>query len=211
MTIPSWWARGLLFENCSCQLLCRAHVSFKQPCDGERCIGHWAAHLTDGRYGGLSLGGRSVLVVFESPVRMHEGGWTERLYIDDGADASQRAALEAIALQSADLLDAMHADGAASLTQLRVDGGASRNDLLMQIQADLLGVPVVRPAETETTALGAAYLAGLGVGVYPDVEAISANWRIDRTFEPQADAGQMQAMRVQWSRAIERSKGWMES
>jgi glycerol kinase len=131
--------------------------------------------------------------------------------ITRGATAGHlaRAALESIALQSADLLDAMHADGAERLTELRVDGGASRNDLLMQIQADLLGVPVVRPAETETTALGAAYLAGLGVGVYPAVSDIASNWRMDRTFEPAMGSDQAAAMRAQWTRAVDRSKGWL--
>ncbi|HNO43735.1 MAG TPA: glycerol kinase GlpK, partial [Ottowia sp.] len=95
-----------------------------------------------------------------------------------------RAALEAIALQSADIFGAMSRDSGIALTELRVDGGASRNDLLMQIQADLLGVPVVRPRVTETTALGAAYLAGLATGVWPDGAAIAAQWAVARRFEP---------------------------
>lgn len=133
--------------------------------------------------------------------------------ITRGATAAHiaRAALESIALQSADLLDAMHADSGAPLQQLRVDGGAARNGLLMQIQADLLGVPVVRPAETETTALGAAYLAGLGAGVYPNIDAISANWQIDRIFEPQMKPDQTAEMRAHWTRAVERAKGWIAS
>ena len=102
-----------------------------------------------------------------------------------------RATLEAIAFQSAELLDAMTADSGIALTELRVDGGATANDLLMQIQADLLGVPVVRPRVTETTALGAAYLAGLAVGFWEDEAEIAALWSRERVFEPRMprDAG----------------------
>ncbi|MGA2562568.1 MAG: glycerol kinase GlpK [Steroidobacteraceae bacterium] len=95
-----------------------------------------------------------------------------------------RAALEAIAFQSSDVLHAMQRDAQQTLTQLRVDGGASVNDLLLQFQADLLGVPVLRPTVTETTALGAAYLAGLGSGYWSDESEVAANWRIERSFEP---------------------------
>jgi glycerol kinase len=119
-----------------------------------------------------------------------------------------RAALESIAFQVADLLDAMHADAGIRLKELRVDGGASRNNLIMQFQADLLGVPVVRPAVTETTALGAAYLAGLAVGFWKSVHEISAQWRVERRFEPQMPASQVMLLREQWSRALERAKSW---
>jgi glycerol kinase len=121
-----------------------------------------------------------------------------------------RAALESIAFQSAELLSAMQADSGVMLQQLRVDGGGSRNDLMMQFQADLLGVPVVRPRITETTALGAAYLAGLAVGVWPDAEAVRDQWQVDRIFEPamSADARE-QRMRL-WRKAVERSGGWAE-
>ena len=95
-----------------------------------------------------------------------------------------RAALESIAYQVADLLDAMAADAGIALTELRVDGGAAANNTLMQFQADLLGVPVVRPAVTETTALGAAYLAGLAVGYWSSVDEITGQWQVDRRFEP---------------------------
>jgi glycerol kinase len=122
-----------------------------------------------------------------------------------------RAALEAIAFQSAELLQAMQQDAAAPLRELRVDGGASRNDFLMQFQADLLGVPVVRPAITETTALGAAYLAGLATGFWKSTEEISARWRIARRFEPSTPR-EMAAIRMhEWSRAVERSLGWASS
>jgi glycerol kinase len=100
-----------------------------------------------------------------------------------------RAALESIAFQVADVIDAMAADAPAPLTELRVDGGAARNDLLMQEQADVLGVPVVRPAVTETTALGAAYLAGLATGVWAGPDDVASHWREERRFEPAADAG----------------------
>ena len=95
-----------------------------------------------------------------------------------------RAALEGIALQVADVLEAMQADSGLPLAQLRVDGGASANNLLMQIQSDVLGIQVVRPKNAEATALGAAYLAGIAVGYWKDVEAIARQWQVDRVFEP---------------------------
>ncbi len=117
-----------------------------------------------------------------------------------------RAALESIALQSAALLQAMNADalaaGAQPVRELRVDGGACVNDLLMQTQADLLGIPVVRPAVTETTALGAAYLAGLQAGVYAGMDALSRQWRVERVFEPQMSADQAAEKMSLWSRAV---------
>ena len=119
-----------------------------------------------------------------------------------------RAALESIAYQVADLLDAMAADCGIALTELRVDGGAATNDTLMQFQADLLGVPVVRPAVTETTALGAAYLAGLAVGYWPSVDAITGQWRVDRRFEPAMPPARARALRERWTAALDRSKGW---
>ena len=119
-----------------------------------------------------------------------------------------RAALESIAFQSAELLTAMQGDAASALTELRVDGGASRNDLLMQFQADLVGVPVVRPAVTETTALGAAFLAGLAVGFWTGTDEIAALWRVERRFDPDIAAGERDALIAEWKRAVERSKGW---
>ncbi|MEP0764598.1 MAG: glycerol kinase GlpK [Chloroflexota bacterium] len=119
-----------------------------------------------------------------------------------------RAALNAIALQSKDVLDAMHQDSGITLSALRVDGGAAANNLLMQIQADVLGVPVQRPAVTETTAVGAAYLAGLAVGFWPGVEALEAAWSVERTFEPRMAADQRDALLAGWQRAVERAKRW---
>ncbi|MYM81343.1 glycerol kinase GlpK [Duganella sp. FT50W] len=124
-----------------------------------------------------------------------------------------RAALEAIAYQSAELMLAMQRDAAAShrpvpLVEVRADGGAARNDLLMQFQADLLGVPVVRPRVTETTALGAAYLAGLAVGFWDSQEEIAAQWTCERRFEPSMSAERRAELLHQWSRAVERSKAW---
>jgi glycerol kinase len=119
-----------------------------------------------------------------------------------------RAAVESIAFQVADLVGAMETDSGIRLGELRVDGGASRNNVLLQFQADLLGVPVERPAVTETTALGAAYLAGLAAGVYSDREAIARQWRVDRRFEPAISRDQAQAMRARWSRAVERARDW---
>ncbi|MBS0544903.1 MAG: glycerol kinase GlpK [Proteobacteria bacterium] len=127
-----------------------------------------------------------------------------------GAGHIARAALEAIALQTVDLVDAMKRDGAAPLRELRVDGGAAANDLLMQIQADLLGVPVLRPRLLETTALGAAFLAGLGVGVWTGEDELAAQWRVDRVFSPSLPADAREAACARWQRAVERAKGWAQ-
>ena len=120
-----------------------------------------------------------------------------------------RAAVESIAYQVADLLDAVQKDSAIPLAELRVDGGAATNDLLMQFQADLLGVPVVRPAVTETTALGAAYLAGLAVQFWASPEEISKQWRVERRFEPQLPATRVDALRGRWREAVSRSGNWI--
>ncbi len=119
-----------------------------------------------------------------------------------------RAALEAIAFQVADVLDAVESETGAPLSALRVDGGAAVNDLLMQFQADLLGVPVVRPRVTETTALGAAYLAGLAVGFWPTPEELRSMRQGDARFEPRMDAGERAKRRATWRRAVERAKSW---
>lgn len=121
-----------------------------------------------------------------------------------------RAALESIVLQVADLLTAMEADSGVQLTELRVDGGAAANNLLMQLQADLMGVPVARPAMHETTALGAAYLAGLAVGLWKDLDEVSARWQMERIFEPSMDPGRVAEMRALWARAVERARRWEE-
>ena len=119
-----------------------------------------------------------------------------------------RAALEAIAFQSAEVLQAMESDAGQPMKELRVDGGAARNDLLMQFQADLLGVPVVRPRVTETTALGAAYLAGLAVGFWRDEAELSALWQAERRFEPAMPSNQRAALFGDWHRAIQRTLDW---
>jgi len=119
-----------------------------------------------------------------------------------------RATLEAIAFQSRDILDAMSADAEIALTELRVDGGAARNDLLMQIQADLLGVPVVRPSVVETTALGAAYLAGLASGLWSSRDEVARHWYVERRFEPTMAADERDQRHAQWRRAVDRSLKW---
>jgi glycerol kinase len=121
-----------------------------------------------------------------------------------------RAALESIAFQSADVLDAMQKDAGITLSELRVDGGATANDLLMQFQADVLGVPVVRPKVLETTALGAAYLAGLAVGYWKSDADVTSNWRVDRRFEPAMSRERVAEMRRGWQKAVERAKGWVD-
>lgn len=120
-----------------------------------------------------------------------------------------RAALESIAFQVADLLEAMRLDTGKPAKDLRVDGGASQSDLLMQMQADLLQIPVIRPKVTETTALGAAYLAGLATGVWKSPETIAQHQPIDRTFEPKAPADKVAGQKAAWQRAVERAKGWV--
>ncbi len=119
-----------------------------------------------------------------------------------------RAALESIAYQSRDVVAAMEADAGLSLTELRVDGGAKANNLLMQFQADILGVPVVRPRVTETSALGAAYLAGLAVGYWADQSQLDAQWQVERIFEPHMPPDRRAALIADWQRAIERAKAW---
>ena len=119
-----------------------------------------------------------------------------------------RAALESIAYQVADLMDAVQTDTGTPLQELRVDGGASANDSLMQFQADILRVPVVRPAMTETTALGAAFLAGLGAGFWKEVQAISELPREERRFEPRLPRSQVDTMRQRWNEAVSRAKSW---
>ena len=120
-----------------------------------------------------------------------------------------RATLEAIAFQTRDVVETMEAETDIRLEELRVDGGASRNDLLMQIQADLLGRPVVRSAVAETTALGAAYFAGIGVGLWSGIEDVAHRWRSDRTFEPQMSADQRDELYAGWQRAVGRARGWL--
>ena len=122
-----------------------------------------------------------------------------------------RAALEAIAFQSADVLAAMEKDAGITLTELRVDGGATANDLLLQFQADILGVPVVRSRVRETTALGAAYLAGLAVGYWKSDADITSHWQADRRFEPAMPRAQAAALRAEWERAVSRAMAWVQT
>ncbi len=120
-----------------------------------------------------------------------------------------RAALESVALQTADVFGAMANDSGIALRELRVDGGASRNNLLMQMQADFLGVPVVRPRVTETTALGAAYLAGLATGFWSGVDELASQWAVDRRFEPALSSEARARKRARWRQAVQRAKGWV--
>ena len=119
-----------------------------------------------------------------------------------------RATLEAIAFQTRDVIETMESECALTLPELRVDGGAAANDLLMQIQADILGREVVRPAVTETTALGAAYLAGLAVGFWQGQDELAGKWRVDKRFQPRMDASQREELYQGWKRAVERAKAW---
>ena len=119
-----------------------------------------------------------------------------------------RAAVESIAFQVADLLEAVQDDSGIPLAELRVDGGAAVNDALLQLQADLLSVPVVRPEVTETTALGAAYLAGLAVGVWDSAGSVSKQWQVNKRFEPKLPAEVAARRRAEWREALARAKGW---
>ncbi len=138
----------------------------------------------------------------------HARGAIVGLTLGTGAGHVARAALEGIAFQVADLLDELAADAGAAPAELRVDGGAARNDLLMQFQADVAGLPVVRPAVTESTALGAACLAGLAVGYWQGIEELAANWRAERRFEPALPEDRVAGLRAAWARAVERARGW---
>ncbi len=121
-----------------------------------------------------------------------------------------RAALESIAFQTADLIEAMQQDAGRPLSELRVDGGAARNDLLLQFQADLLGVPVLRPTNTETTAFGAAALAGLGVGFWQSQAELASLWKLEKRFEPHMPREEAARRRARWSQAVERSRAWAQ-
>jgi len=118
-----------------------------------------------------------------------------------------RAALESIAYQTRELVDAMQADSGEQLSELRVDGGAAVNDLLMQFQADILGKPIVRPVDVETTALGAAYLAGLAVGFWKNVAEVEGFWRAERRFEPKMPAAARERFFSEWETAVARARG----
>jgi glycerol kinase len=119
-----------------------------------------------------------------------------------------RAALEGIALQATDVLEAMQADSGLPLAQLRVDGGAAANNMLMQIQSDVLGIEVVRPKNAEATVMGAAYLAGLAVGYWPDKETIARQWQVDRVFKPAMEKAARDKVRATWKKALSRAKDW---
>lgn len=119
-----------------------------------------------------------------------------------------RAAIEGIAFQIADLFSAMEEDAGSPIEELRADGGAAANDLLLQFQADVLRIPVVRPTVIETTALGAAYMAGLATGYWSDIDDLRANWSVDRRFEPGRSDAEVEGLRARWREAVRRCMGW---
>jgi glycerol kinase len=127
---------------------------------------------------------------------------------DTSAGHLARAALEGVAFQVADLLDAMQSDTGKKLKELRVDGGFTKSDLSMQFQADILGIPIIRPAVTETTALGAAYLAGLAVAFWKDINSIASQWKVDKQFEPKMRSSEADERRTRWRQALARAKEW---
>jgi glycerol kinase len=122
-----------------------------------------------------------------------------------------RATLESVAYQTRDVIEAMEADSGVSLKELRVDGGMVNNNFLMQFQADILGVPVERPVVAETTALGAAYLAGLAVGYWSSTDDIRQNWALDRKFEPNMDAATRDKLYKGWKKAVQRALKWEDT
>jgi glycerol kinase len=122
-----------------------------------------------------------------------------------------RAVVESMAYQTRDVVDAMCAASGTAVVDLRVDGGASTMDLLCQFQADQLGVTVQRPVDQETTALGAAYLAGLAEGVWPDLDAVGAQWELDAEFTPAPDRSVADSLHDQWLRAVDRSRSWTDA
>src|ERR1700761_2238348 len=138
----------------------------------------------------------------------HAGGLLIGLRRDTRPGHIARAALESIAFQVADVLEAVHSETGTPLGALRVDGGAAVNDLMMQFQADVLGVPVIRPRVTETTALGAAYLAGLATGFWGGTDELRAGRASDTRFEPKMDAKEVAERRGRWKEAVERSRRW---
>jgi glycerol kinase len=121
-----------------------------------------------------------------------------------------RAALEATAFQTREVLEAMERDSGVNITALKVDGGMVHNELLMQFQADILDVRVVRPSMAETTALGAAYAAGLAVGFWKDTDELRANWRQDKEWRPRGDAARRELQYSGWKKAVSRTLGWVE-
>ena len=159
-------------------------------------------------------GGVVVVPAFAGLGAPHWDSWARGLMIGltRGTTSAHiaRAALESIAFQVADVLNAMQADAGLKVRELRVDGGASANDLLMQFQADVMGVPVVRPKVLETTALGAAYLAGLAVGFWKNKREIDSQWKVDAKFTPNMKNSEREAKMHRWQRALERSKAWEE-
>jgi glycerol kinase len=143
---------------------------------------------------------------------MHARGAVVGLTRGTGRCHIVRATLESIAYQSRDVIDAMNRESNESVTELRVDGGASANNLLMQFQADILGLPVVRPRLIETTVIGAAYLAGLGAGVWSDSSEVEDVWKEDRRFEPSMGVTRRERLYVGWQEAVERVRAdrWEE-
>jgi len=138
---------------------------------------------------------------------MIEDGERRQLrYVNAGHIA--RATLEATAYQSREVVEAMDADSGVKLESLKVDGGMVVNDLLMQFQADLLGVPVVRPKVLETTALGAAYLAGLTVDLWKSRDELATHWKVDKRFEPQMSPSEREKRMSRWREAVARSRNW---
>jgi len=157
-------------------------------------------------------GGLFLVPAFAGLGAPHWDSYARGLLIGITRDATgghvARAALEGVAFQVADLLEAMQCDTGKKLRELRVDGGLTRSELLMQFQADILGIPIVRPAVTETTALGAAYLAGLATGFWKNLQDEASQWKAEKVFEPKMRRAQASELRARWQEALARAKQW---
>jgi glycerol kinase len=181
--------------------------------DGLRIIGH-AAETEELARSVPDTGGVYLVPAFVGLGAPHWDMYARGLLIGltRGTERAHvaRAALEAIAYQVRDVVGAMSADAGLPPAELRADGGAVRNDFLMQFQADVLGIPVVRPIVTETTGLGAATLAGLAVGLWRNTDELATLWQTDTRFEPQMTPAERDRLYAGWQRALERAKGWIE-
>jgi glycerol kinase len=182
--------------------------------DGLRIIG--SAHETEAMASSLEdNGGVYFVPAFVGLGAPHWDAYARGTIVGltrgSGREHIARAALESIAYQTSDVLRCMHDDSGIKLTELRVDGGAAKNDFLMQFQADILGIPVVRPVNTETTAAGAAFLAGLAVDFWKDTAELSELWQREKIFEPAMSDSERERLLSEWTRAVERASGWVRT
>src|ERR1700730_10297869 len=175
-------------------------------------IAQSAAHVDELAATVKNNGGLFLVPAFAGLGAPHWDAYARGLLIGSTRDTGNahvaRAALEGVAFQVADLLDAMQSDTGRKLRELRVDGGMTNSKFLMQFQADLLGIPIVRPAVTETTALGAAYLAGIAVGFWSSAQDVASQWKVEKVFQPKMARAVATDLRGRWQEALARAKKW---